>query len=124
MSARGPATSGRWTPPTVLPSGWTFADRGLDGCTLQNAWGLSIIATAATERDGKEWVHVSIAHRKRMPTWEELRDAKTLILGDREAYQVFPPQARYVNIHPNCLHVFCCLDGPQLPDFQIVPGQI
>jgi hypothetical protein len=21
------------------------------------------------------------------------------------------------NIHPNCLHLFCCLDGDPLPDF-------
>ena len=119
MTERCPATSGRWTSPLVLPAGWTFHERGLDGFTATNGWGLSIIATVATERDGAEWVHLSVAHRKRMPTWDEIRDARALVLGDRESYIVLPPKDRYVNTHPNCLHVFACLDGPQLPDFRV-----
>lgn len=116
---RGPATSGRWTPPRVLPASWTFVDRGLDGCTLTNAWGLSIIATVSTERDGREWVHLSLAHRRRLPTWDELVAARNLILGDVETYQVLPAENAYVRDHPTCLHLFHCLDGPQLPDFRV-----
>jgi hypothetical protein len=42
---------------------------------------------------------------------------RTFIGDDREAYQVFPPIDRYVNIHPNVLHLFCDPAGPVLPDF-------
>lgn len=94
-------------------------ERGFDGATWVTTWGLSILATVSTERDGREWVHVSMAHPRRLPTWDEIRDVRDIVIGDRESYQVLPPKDRYVNVHPNCLHLFACLDGPQLPDFRV-----
>lgn len=118
--SRGPATTTRWTPPTILRPGFRCLERAIDGATWQHERApLSIIATVSTERDGREWVHVSVAHRTRMPTWDELREIKEWVLGDAEAYSVLPPKARYVNTHPFCLHLFACLDGPQLPDFRV-----
>lgn len=119
VEGRGPALSGRWTAPRIVPPSWSVHEYALDGATWVTTWNLSIIATVSTERDGREWVHVSVAHIKRLPTWEELRDVRDVLIGDREAYQVFPTRDRYVNEHPNCLHFFACLDGPQLPDFRV-----
>lgn len=56
---------------------------------------------------GKGW-HVSIAHPKRYPTWDELAkawyegvpDAKT-----RRACMVLPPAEEYINLHNFCLQV-------------------
>ena len=119
MSERRPATTTRWTPPAVVPASWRQRDRGIDGAAWVTTWNLSIIATVSTERDGREWIHVSVAHPRRLPTWDELREIRDHVIGDREAYQVLPPRDRYVNVHPNCLHLFACLDGPQLPDFRV-----
>jgi hypothetical protein len=60
-----------------------------------------------------------VSHRNRVPSWRELVSVKELFLGDREAYKVLPPKSRYVNIHPNVLHVFALLDehASALPDF-------
>jgi hypothetical protein len=106
-------------PRLVLP-GWRLADESLDG----QAWvhdrpALSLIWSVAREQDGRLWLHLSVASPDRLPTWTELVAAKEWIAGThRYAYQVVPPRSRYVNQHPNCLHLFVPVEGdPPLPDF-------
>lgn len=71
------------------------------------------------ERDEKLWLHLSISHAKRLPTWHDLREAKDIFIGkDRVALQILPREAEYVNRHPNVLHLWCCLDGDVTPDFR------
>ena len=69
--------------------------------------------------DGDEWLHASISWRDRMPTYDELTVLKAGVFGDRrEAYQVFPPADRHVNIHAHALHLWGKADGARvLPDF-------
>jgi hypothetical protein len=68
--------------------------------------------------DGKWWYHVSVSHRKRIITYDELTYVKRHWVGDdHKAIMVLPEKSKHVNIHPNCLHLFCCLDGDPLPDF-------
>lgn len=61
---------------------------------------------------GKEhgrW-HLSIAHPKRYPTWDEIRDARYLFVpNDVFMMMHLPPKKEYVNVHPNCfqLHEAC-----------------
>ena len=73
----------------------------------------------AIEGDGRAWVHMSLAGRDRLPTWQQLVDTKRWAIGDVYAYQVFPPAAKHVNIHPYALHLWAPLDGggQPLPDF-------
>jgi hypothetical protein len=109
-----------WQPPTVLPPFWDLVQRGDDGAWYRNdAAGLAVALSVGKEADGRFWLHLSISHRARLPRWSELVEAKELFLGNREAYQVVPPRERYVNIHPNCLHLFALLDvaAAALPDF-------
>jgi len=69
--------------------------------------------------NGEEWLHVSASYATRLPTWEEMRQVKDTFIGkDREAYMILPPEERYVNDHPYVLHLWCCVDGPVLPDFR------
>lgn len=77
----------------------------------------TIIFTGARHSDGKRWLHLSVAHSQRLPTWEELKEAKELFLGDRVAICIFPQAKDWVNIHTNCLHLWACLDGPIVPNF-------
>lgn len=68
--------------------------------------------------DGKDWLHVSISRRTTMPTYADLVYVKRHWVGeDRHAVMVLPPASEHVNLHPNCLHLFCCLDGHPLPEF-------
>lgn len=64
------------------------------------------------------WAHLSVSAHKRLPTWDELRHAKELFLGDRRAMQVLPPRAEYVNINPFVLHLYAPLEHDPMPDFR------
>ena len=81
--------------------------------------GLRVIASLAWEEDLKRWLHVSVSHAQRLPTWEELRAVKAAFVGpDRAALQVFPRADEYVNHHPYTLHLWHCLEGDVTPDFR------
>ena len=70
--------------------------------------------------DGRWWLHVSVSRAKYIPSYDDLADVKRVFVTDAcQAVQVFPRQARHVNIHPYCLHLWACLEpeGDGLPDF-------
>ena len=106
--------------PRIIPAPWREAQRGEDGAAYINSGArLSLIISFAIEGDGRAWVHMSLAGRDRLPTWQQLVDTKRWAIGDVYAYQVFPPAAKHVNIHPYALHLWAPLDGggQPLPDF-------
>jgi hypothetical protein len=80
---------------------------------------LSVIVSAAVELDGKKWLHLSVSSPHIIPSWETLKEVKNIWIGHhRQAIQVLPSQKKWINIDPNCLHLFCCLDEPDpVPDF-------
>lgn len=111
--------------PRILPPHWRLREHAADGAKWEARHGLTVIASGATELDGRRWWHVSVAHPRRLPTWEELREVKDLFIGrDRKAIQVLPRQAEYVNIHPHCLHLWHCLDDDGLPYFTAGSGSL
>ena len=113
--------------PRVLPPRWIFAEKSDDGGVYNSHDGLRVIVSAAREDDGKRWLHVSCSRRKpvpKLPSWKDLRDVKDVFVGNRKAIQVFPVRSEYVNIHPNVLHLFACLDDDGLPDFTSGTGSL
>ena len=99
-------------------SGWQVEPFGPDGRALTHiASATTIIATRARHH-GDEWLHASVAHPDRMPTWQEMRWLKEAVFGERFAYMVFPPSSTFVNIHDYALHLWGRDDGaPAIPDF-------
>ena len=93
-----------------------FGGAGI-GITLRGDQGSVIVSQA--EFDGVQWIHASISRGQTMPSYEDLVTLKEGVFGDqREAYQVFPPADRHVNIHAHALHLFGRADGVRvLPDF-------
>jgi hypothetical protein len=79
---------------------------------------MTVIASCATYND-QAWYHVSFSHNKYLPdyhhvTW--MRDS--FFLANEKVIQVFPPKDQHYNFHPNCLHLWACLEGDVLPDFR------
>jgi hypothetical protein len=112
--------------PRVLPPAWRRVfhpdfDPELQGLFQHTRAPLTVIATVKRERgDGRRWLHVSVSHARRLPTWEDVREVKDLFIGrERRAIQVLPPESEYVNVHPRTLHLWHCLDGDGLPDFRV-----
>jgi hypothetical protein len=68
--------------------------------------------------DGELWAHLSVSGRGHIPSWDQLRWCKELLLGDRKAIQVLPPKAEYVNVNPYVLHLYAALEKDPLPDFR------
>lgn len=108
-----------WEAPRVLPPDWREVSRSPDGTTAYQSHHIRVILSCSIELDDRAWLHLSISTRDRIPNWQEIGYTKRVFFGDREAYQVIPPKARYVNIHEKVLHVFALLDESQtaLPDF-------
>lgn len=108
------------------PPGWKLVETKMDGSKWMNSKRkMSVIMSVTREFDGKLWAHMSIAHMRRMPTYEDLVYLKRHWAGDdKKCIMVMPSSSEHVNIHPNCLHLFCCLDDDPLPDFTHGSGSI
>jgi hypothetical protein len=109
-----------------LPPGWHLTEERLDGARWDNhKKRLIVIASIAKEQDGKTWMHLSMSHHRRVPTYDELVYLKRHWAGeDRKCIMVLPKKEEHVNINPRVLHLFCCLDGDPLPDFTHGKGTI
>jgi len=108
------------------PIGWQCLFESIDGAKYRRILtDHTVIVSQGVEADGRLWAHFSIAHPLRLPTWDELITAKEQFLGaESRAIQVLAPRSEWVNIHPNCLHLFVCLDGDVLPDFTRGSGSL
>ena len=103
------------TTPAILPAGW----KRLDTFSYRHRGGLCVIVSQAMERDGRHWLHVSVSHHDRLPTWEELTAVKEIFMGTTSlALQVFPPRNEWVNDCSNVLHLWCCIESRPVPDFR------
>ena len=78
--------------------------------------GKSTVAFSVGLHDGQWWLHVSLGHPERMPTYMDLAYVKRIFVGrDRQAVQRVP----HVNIHTRVLHLWASLEpaGDGLPAF-------
>jgi hypothetical protein len=56
--------------------------------------------------DDGHW-HLSISHKSRYPTFDEIRDARYKYIPNEVVMaMLFPPKEEYVNVHPNCFHLW------------------
>jgi hypothetical protein len=96
---------------TVLPDGWRIVQPFGDGYAYEERTGLRVIVSTA-DYDDREWMHVSVSRKDRIPSYEDLKYVKEIMVGnDRWAAQLFPPAADHVNIHQFCLHLWVPLTG-------------
>jgi hypothetical protein len=109
----------RAVPQRLHNAGWHQIIDGVDGL---GAWvhrikRLRLIHSLAREADGAIWSHVSLSRRDRkMPTWEQVRDAGWLIHPDDYGVIVVAPKSQHVDIG-EIAHVWYCLDHSAVPDF-------
>lgn len=104
--------------PRVLPPQWSVLNT-FTNAKHYRAGALMVIAEIEIV-DGKLWIHVSASRAGCLPSWEDLRLVKDVVIGrDRKAIQILPREAEYVNIHPYVLHLYAPLEGDPLPDFRM-----
>ena len=57
--------------------------------------------------DGMDWEHVSVSTPTHCPSWAEMAAIKSMFWEPQDlVVQFHPPEFQYVNIHPNCLHLW------------------
>lgn len=109
----------------VCPEGWQVVQRWGDGYACrQIKGGLLVLVDCEEKADGQRWLHVSYSRKDWVPSHADTCRVKDDFIGnDRYCYAVFPPSEKYVNIHPNCLHLWAMWstdDGRVLPEFSEV----
>ena len=68
--------------------------------------GLQVIASYDRTQHG-ELLHVSISRRDRYPTWGEIKAVREAFFeADEDVMMLLPKRAHYVNVHPNCFHLW------------------
>lgn len=92
---------------------------GAGGFLVKHSTMPSSIIVSQGQFDDREWVHASIAHRDRMPNYDELVMLHKAVFGPTGwSYQCFVPGLAHVNIHAHALHLWGLADGtPALPNF-------
>lgn len=68
---------------------------------------LRVIASSSDQKEGIDWEHVSVSLSNRNPNWEEMCYIKALFWDVEETVmQLHPPQSKWINNHPHCLHMW------------------
>jgi hypothetical protein len=62
--------------------------------------------TIITSVDGG-FIHLSVSHPDHYPDWDELHALRDWWFpSDMEVVMVLPREGEYVNVHPNCFHLW------------------
>lgn len=109
----------------ALPSTWRTLQTAEDGASFQHKDGRRVVVSVARHEDDRRWLHASVSRRGKLPSYEDLCTLHREFIGpERRAVQVFAPEKQHVNLHPTCLHLWCCLDGDGMPDFTAGTGSV
>lgn len=108
-----------------IAKGFTPIPSFLPGQQAFKGPGSLYVMVGIGEWDGQTWLHVSLSHPNRIPSYGELKRCKECFVGkDKKAIQVFPPESEHVNINENCLHLWHRMDADCIPDFTKGMGTI
>ena len=83
-----------------------ITDGGAAGFIKMYGWSGSVVVST-----GAGWEHVSVSPEKKRitPSWDDMCKLKEMFFNEDEAViQIHPPKADYVNMVPNCLHLWRC----------------
>jgi hypothetical protein len=95
--------------PTAQLPGDHRAYRSASGCSVIVAHEPARAAPAEIWLPPAEQLlwHLSISHRHRYPSWDEIADARYALVPDRVTMaMLLPPRDEYVNAHPFCFHLW------------------
>lgn len=61
--------------------------------------------------NGGGWEHVSISHKRKIPSWSTMCLLKDMFFEEDEVVmQIHPRKSEYINTHKNCLHLWKPID--------------
>jgi hypothetical protein len=100
-----------------IPFEWVITQIKDNCASYRNLLSMLIVSESVHEANGQRWLHVSVSHSSRMPTWGELQTVKSIWIGDRVAYHVLPRAVKFTEDADDAytLHLWCPLDGDPFP---------
>lgn len=94
-------------PPPTVPYGKAY--RSAKGCTVLVSRDPARAAPPGLwlPRSALELWHLSVSHRRRYPTWDEIADARYLLIPDEVTMaMLLPPPGDYVNVNEHAFHLW------------------
>lgn len=80
----------------------------------ESPWRITVLASLDGEPGERPSLHVSISHTFRYPTWEEIKAVRAWAWDeDTEVVMVLARRRDYVNISPNCFHLWTSRCGKE-----------
>jgi hypothetical protein len=97
-----------------------------DWTDLQRVWRVKkgvflggLIFASVSMYGDRLWYHVSFSLCDRIPSYEQTAWVRQTIFSPTlKVLQIFPPLDEHYSFHPNCLHLWACLEEDLLPDFR------
>lgn len=101
----------------TIPFDWIVCQIRDDSAAYRNLLSMLIVRESVHTQNGQRWLHVSVSHSSRMPTWGELKTVKSIWIGDRVAYHVLPRRVKLAEDRDDAytLHIWCPLDDDPFP---------
>ena len=101
-----------------IPFDWIITSIRDNSASYRHLLSMLVVSESIHEQDGQRWLHVTISHSARVPTWQEIRRVKSIWIGDnRTAYHVLPRRVRLVEDADDAytLHLWTPLDDDPFP---------
>ncbi len=89
--------------PNRLPNVSCIKDQEAFKCVAKE---LTVLKTVDNTPKWGWLKHISVSCLNRYPTWEELLELKDRFFGDIDCMMIMPKKSDYVNLHPNCFHIW------------------
>lgn len=100
-----------------IPFEWVITQIRDNSASYRHLLSMLVVSESIHVHNEQRWLHVSVSHSSRMPTWGELKTVKNIWIGDKVAYHVLPRRVRLVEDADDAytLHVWCPLDNDPFP---------
>jgi len=96
-----------WETTVVLSTHPAITELIRNGCQFYHKGELNLIWNPFEPQPDGTWLHASVSHPYRYPSWNEILDIRYTFFPDTaDVFQILPPKSEYVNLHPNCFHLW------------------
>lgn len=97
---------------TNIPAGWNHNGIfGRSAVYINKINSMTVlISLDRINPDEFNTLHVSVSRKNKLPTWDDLKKVKHDFIGaEGEAFQCFPKNSEFVNMHSYCMHLWSTL---------------
>lgn len=96
-----------------IPFDWIVCQIRDNSASYRHLLSMLIVSESIHEHNGQRWLHITISHTARVPTWQEIKRVKSIWIGDnRVAYHVLPSASTYDD---GSFHLWTPLDDDPFP---------